>query len=180
MIFIAHLAAGLFQVATCDALEVSKAQEVANEQVADSQKQALRKRITRGLTEICEIDTELTAMQNSSEQLSRSAVIRAEQIKSLRVRFPAIMIQDGASADAIYRALYAVRTAAVAQVRPLTQASLAMAHEQGCAARARLSEMRSEFERTDDFLKMTLSERLAWRNDFDSLMKVGPKDPPCT
>lgn len=126
-----------------------------------------------GVKEIAAIDGELEEIKEHQDVLRKSKSARLDEVMSLRQRYPEIAVSDAATVEQVYSALYAVRMGRAAALKPLAEQGRQAAHQSSCRARHRVQEMRAEIEAGDGYKRMTLKERLEWRESMDTMKPLG-------
>ena len=149
-----------------------------DESISTAQKER-RSRIDAGMRDIREIDAELAGLREGADRLRSSAAVRIEQVRSLRLRYPTISLNDGASADAIYQALVKVRREKAAALLPTVQAAQTDTLQKLCLSIVEMETARAEVERSDDYLKLTFADRMKWRSNFDEFISSARADRQC-
>lgn len=124
-------------------------------------------RLSGGIEVLRTIDEELATIRRSESVLSNSAEMRAEEISSLRLRYPGIVIQDGASTDQILQALTEHRNFLVGPISELNKRNLAVKLTELCEAQRNLDEAVANLDKDQDYQRMPLKDRLRLRREIE-------------
>lgn len=134
--------------------------------------------IEKRLADVKRIDGDMLDMRKHVPALEGSANLRKQQIQSLRLRHPSIVVADNASAQGIYTALFNLRGKAREGLTPLLAAVRLYEHRERCTSIRSAKVMRSRIERSPEFLKQSLGERVETGVLFDALADdVGTRGP---
>jgi hypothetical protein len=126
--------------------------------------------LAAGLKDLAAIDAEVVAITEHQDVLRKSRAARLDEVASLEARYREIVLTDAMSIEQIYKALYAVRRGRAARLKPLALEKGRAAHVEFCRARAKVQETRARIEASDEYKKLSLADRLAWRGSVDGLM----------
>lgn len=133
--------------------------------------------LANGLSEVKAMDEELTQIQEHQTELAGSTRAREAEIAVLKRRYPEIALSSGATVRQVYKALYAVRIARAAKVRPLAQENLQVSQLASCRAAQNLQATTKEIEDGGGLDKMTLQERLEWSKNMEAITADASKCP---
>ncbi|WP_242415051.1 hypothetical protein [Sphingomonas panni] len=105
-----------------------------------------------GMVELKRIDGDLAVMQARSNSLRSSSEVRSQFLRTLRNRYPSLVVGDGTSADALYAALYGYRRQVADRMRPLIEQTKAYDHRQECTRLREVEQLRTSAAKGDGSL----------------------------
>lgn len=134
---------------------------MAQAQTADSPE------FTKAMAELTSISNEIQEVASNQSALNKSLAARNDEMASLLVRFPGIEIPKDPTTVQLHDALRAHLAAKLNRYRPIINETMAATKQAACDARKESDKARAAYEATDDYKRSSLSERLAWRQEYE-------------
>ena len=125
-------------------------------------------RVDAVLKELAVIDEEREAIKANAAEIDTRENIRREEVDSLRLRFPGVVLPDDAKSAQMETGLWEYRQRRGDTVRAIVERDVQASREKSCAAYKRMESVRAEIEASEGYKKATLAERMELRRTWEA------------
>ncbi|HKY82955.1 MAG TPA: hypothetical protein VJM09_15965 [Sphingobium sp.] len=120
------------------------------------------------LNELIAIDEERDAIKTNAVEIDGNENVRREEIESLKLRYPGIVLPDEAKSAQMGTALWDFRQRRADTVRAIVERDALETRQKACEAYRKMESLRAQIEATDGYKTASLTQRMELRRSWEA------------